>query len=152
MQLAGSSDEDADDRPNSLRVIVAREARRLAEHEASSRTAAAAALRHSDRRVAVARAITNQGLSTDDLREFVEMGDDFAWQEPLSRAKAIEHLERLMDPHRPNPPLHISRLSMMASLGARTLHCSWTLEFNRVMRGRTSPKLCMRILRRTRSS
>ena len=93
MQLAGSSDEDADDRPNSLRVIVAREVRRLAEHEASPRNAAAAALRHSDRRVAVARAITDQGLTIDDLREFIEMGDDFAWQEPLSRAKAIEHLE-----------------------------------------------------------
>ena len=104
MQLAGSSDEDADDRPNSLRVIVAREARRLAEHEATSRTVAAAASRHSERRDALAQAITDQGLSTDDLREFVEMGDDFAWQEPLSRAKAIEHLERLMDPPPADPP------------------------------------------------
>ena len=92
------ADDCSDDEPDRLRDIVARETRRRLQREAADRAAAAVVAR----RVAIAtdvdRAVTQQGLTVDDLTEFIELGSDFSWTAPLSRTRAIEYLSRLLSP------------------------------------------------------
>jgi hypothetical protein len=92
------TDDEPDDEPDRLRSIVAREVWRRIKDEASARTAASLAAREVEARSEVAQAIVDQGLSTGDLVEFVNLKDDFSWTRPLSRASVIAYLGTLLNP------------------------------------------------------
>ena len=86
------SDGSYDD-PNSLRVIVARETRKLAKRAKAVCIADALEAHRTAEHRATAQEITDQGLTTADLQEYIDLQNDFAWQQPLSRAKAIKFVE-----------------------------------------------------------
>ena len=95
---AENSDASADDDPDRLRRVVARESRRLATLEAAHRKAATAALKLNLVRDEVAQAIADQGSTTGELQESVDLGDEFVWNQPLSKARVIAYLDRLNQP------------------------------------------------------
>ena len=66
-----------------------------ADRKASDREARLLLHQHS-----IDRSIEEQRLTDDDLRECIDLGDEFHWVAPLSRSAAIEHLNRLQHDHR----------------------------------------------------
>ena len=96
-------DDEPDDDPERLRRIVARTIEQRAKLAAVERKASDLAASRALRRLEVARTVERQGLTADDLREFVGLGADFMWEAPLSRPAAIEHLDAMQsEALRPN--------------------------------------------------
>ena len=89
-------DDCSDEEPDRLRSIVARETRRRVRLEAADLAAAAAVTRSTALTALVNQAVIEQGLTAEDLAEFVDLGSDFSWTAPLSRTRAIEFLNRAL--------------------------------------------------------
>ena len=82
----GNSDESTDEDPHRLRRIVASEKRRLLEAGQATDRANAITRKRSDDQKAADLAVANLDLTAEELQELVDLGYEFAWQKPLSRA------------------------------------------------------------------
>ena len=79
--------DDSEDDPDSLRIIVARESRKLAKLARTADDANAREARRVADRDAAAQAVVDQSLTAADLQEAIDLLDDFEWQPPLAETR-----------------------------------------------------------------
>jgi hypothetical protein len=104
---AVDSDASADDEALHASRDVARAADRQARKDEAARHAASIAAKRHRSRLEVAEAIAAQGISEDELAEYIDMGSDFSWAAPLSRKAAIQFLSAADDQQPFEPQSHV---------------------------------------------
>ena len=100
--VEAADDDELDGGAERRNRSIARAAEQRAKVEAANRKAGDIVARRNLRRREVAEAVVEQGLTDEDLRECIELGNDFRWEPPLSLSAAVAYLERQRDAVEPS--------------------------------------------------